>query len=157
MSVSILVILLLFFFLMIRLPPRPTRTDTLFPSTTLFRSDRAAVQRRRGVDHAGVVEARHDQVALARGAGVGGQFDELVVRFERRRSVLTLFAQPCKHRGLFIALALRGADAFEALHLAGVVLHRVFPAAHGAGVLDRDRSEEHTSETPVTNAHLVCR
>src|SRR3546814_5684286 len=28
-----------FFFLMIRLPPRSTRTDTLFPYTTLFRSD----------------------------------------------------------------------------------------------------------------------
>src|SRR3546814_2063561 len=33
-----------FFFLMIRRPPRSTRTDTLFPYTTLFRSDR----RRRG-------------------------------------------------------------------------------------------------------------
>src|SRR3546814_19146001 len=30
--------LLLFFFLMIRRPPRSTRTDLLFPSTTLFRS-----------------------------------------------------------------------------------------------------------------------
>src|SRR3546814_20015304 len=29
---------LLLFFLMIRLPPRSTRTDTLFPYTTLFRS-----------------------------------------------------------------------------------------------------------------------
>src|SRR3546814_3770775 len=29
----------MFFFLMIRRPPRSTRTDTLFPSTTLFRSD----------------------------------------------------------------------------------------------------------------------
>src|SRR3546814_1949273 len=29
---------LLVFFLMIRRPPRSTRTDTLFPSTTLFRS-----------------------------------------------------------------------------------------------------------------------
>src|SRR3546814_9794849 len=28
----------MFFFLMIRLPPRSTRTDTLFPYTTLFRS-----------------------------------------------------------------------------------------------------------------------
>src|SRR3546814_16377119 len=39
-------ILLLFFFLMIRRPPRATRTDTLFPYTTLFRSrspDRADV------------------------------------------------------------------------------------------------------------------
>src|SRR3546814_17548389 len=30
----------LFFFLMIRRPPRSTRTDTLFPYTTLFRSIR---------------------------------------------------------------------------------------------------------------------
>src|SRR3546814_2676356 len=30
----------LFFFLMIRRPPRSTRTDTLFPYTTLFRSVR---------------------------------------------------------------------------------------------------------------------
>src|SRR3546814_19502633 len=28
-----------FFFLMIRRPPRSTRTDTLFPYTTLFRSE----------------------------------------------------------------------------------------------------------------------
>src|SRR3546814_19405793 len=31
-----------FFFLMIRLPPRSTRTDTLFPYTTLFRSEAIA-------------------------------------------------------------------------------------------------------------------
>src|SRR3546814_6227502 len=31
------------FFLMIRRPPRSTRTDTLFPYTTLFRSDLQAV------------------------------------------------------------------------------------------------------------------
>src|SRR3546814_6677991 len=31
-------VLLCFFFLMIRRPPRSTRTDTLFPYTTLFRS-----------------------------------------------------------------------------------------------------------------------
>src|SRR3546814_13639979 len=32
-----------FFFLMIRRPPRSTRTDTLFPYTTLFRSGRRAI------------------------------------------------------------------------------------------------------------------
>src|SRR3546814_13231400 len=32
-------ILYAFFFLMIRRPPRSTRTDTLFPYTTLFRSN----------------------------------------------------------------------------------------------------------------------
>src|SRR3546814_20711308 len=31
-------VIFLFFFLMIRRPPRSTRTDTLFPYTTLFRS-----------------------------------------------------------------------------------------------------------------------
>src|SRR3546814_16874825 len=33
-----LYVLLCFFFFMIRRPPRSTRTDTLFPYTTLFRS-----------------------------------------------------------------------------------------------------------------------
>src|SRR3546814_7832000 len=38
--------MLCFFFLMIRRPPRSTRTDTLFPYTTLFRSVGADDQRR---------------------------------------------------------------------------------------------------------------
>src|SRR3546814_17102043 len=33
----------IFFFLMIRRPPRSTRTDTLFPYTTLFRSEHERV------------------------------------------------------------------------------------------------------------------
>src|SRR3546814_6705747 len=36
--VCLLVCICFFFFLMIRRPPRSTRTDTLFPYTTLFRS-----------------------------------------------------------------------------------------------------------------------
>src|SRR3546814_15508212 len=32
------------FFLMIRRPPRSTRTDTLFPDTTLFRSSRSKLR-----------------------------------------------------------------------------------------------------------------
>src|SRR3546814_20019944 len=35
---SVYLVSVLFFFLMIRRPPRSTRTDTLFPDTTLFRS-----------------------------------------------------------------------------------------------------------------------
>src|SRR3546814_4742083 len=38
MFLSLMVIFSFFFFLMIRRPPRSTRTDTLFPYTTLFRS-----------------------------------------------------------------------------------------------------------------------
>src|SRR3546814_17873588 len=42
-----------FFFLMLRRPPRSTRTDTLFPYTTLFRSPH---QLRRGRDHVAKIE-----------------------------------------------------------------------------------------------------
>src|SRR3546814_5260010 len=58
----------LFFFLMIRRPPRSTRTDTLFPYTTLFRShrhhqgrlERPDAQWRRHVDRH--VRHRRDQL-----------------------------------------------------------------------------------------------
>src|SRR3546814_12707285 len=51
----------LFFFLMIRRPPRSTRTDTLFPYTTLFRSPtrKASAQR----------ESSGDPVTSGRRAG----------------------------------------------------------------------------------------
>src|SRR3546814_3905213 len=38
-----------FFFLMIRRPPRSTRTDTLFPYTTLFRSEARRQEARREI------------------------------------------------------------------------------------------------------------
>src|SRR3546814_12840231 len=41
-GLSVVVIELFVFFLMIRRPPRSTRTDTLFPYTTLFRSPSAS-------------------------------------------------------------------------------------------------------------------
>src|SRR3546814_15791957 len=41
--------MLVFFFLMIRRPPRSTRTDTLFPYTTLFRSRRVEQPARIGL------------------------------------------------------------------------------------------------------------
>src|SRR3546814_18272367 len=37
--IFVLSLFIFFFFLMIRRPPRSTRTDTLFPYTTLFRSE----------------------------------------------------------------------------------------------------------------------
>src|SRR3546814_16672741 len=37
-SVVLYIFMIMFFFLMIQLPPRSTRTDTLLPYTTLFRS-----------------------------------------------------------------------------------------------------------------------
>src|SRR3546814_7938975 len=54
-----------FFFLMIRRPPRSTRTDTLFPYTTLFRSIRQAVRGKRDAvddaDRTGRADLRADR------------------------------------------------------------------------------------------------
>src|SRR3546814_15908248 len=53
--------LFVFFFLMIRRPPRSTRTDTLFPYTTLFRSDEFAIgahQRGPGIQRLADILAR---------------------------------------------------------------------------------------------------
>src|SRR3546814_1232401 len=50
------------FSLMIRRPPRSTRTDTLVPYTTLFRSlcrRHAGMRRRRGIRHARLAHAAH--------------------------------------------------------------------------------------------------
>src|SRR3546814_15356428 len=54
--------LLVFFFLMIRRPPRSTRTDTLFPYTTLFRSYTTFIDL-----EIGGIGAAMDAVATARG------------------------------------------------------------------------------------------
>src|SRR3546814_20546171 len=42
MYIMVNIMIYLFFVLMIRRPPRSTRTDTLFPYTTLFRSEERA-------------------------------------------------------------------------------------------------------------------
>src|SRR3546814_8522424 len=50
---------------MIRRPPRSTRTDTLFPYTTLFRSDRG-----------GGRHSRSPHCRCGRGADAGGRYQE---------------------------------------------------------------------------------
>src|SRR3546814_2425717 len=67
------------FFLMIRRPPRSTRTDTLFPYTTLFRSDEGGAGsdpsmmktrcRRDGDDW--IIDGRKAFITGAQGASVG--------------------------------------------------------------------------------------
>src|SRR3546814_3960398 len=56
------------FFLIIRRPPRSTRTDTLFPYTTLFRS---------------VLEAQHRRQRLVVDGGKAGGTARLVARLRR--------------------------------------------------------------------------
>src|SRR3546814_10547545 len=81
---------------MIRRPPRSTRTDTLFPYTTLFRSVRYVVDRR---DHPvpdadSFVDDLDDGRQAVGGAGGGGNqmmclgIVEMIVRSEEHTSEL---------------------------------------------------------------------
>src|SRR3546814_15350464 len=83
--------MLVFFFLMIRRPPRSTRTDTLFPYTTLFRSDRrggdgAGLRLARRAGEAGLRRRRAD--ALCRQPGGPGAAADRRYRRRRQRSLL---------------------------------------------------------------------
>src|SRR3546814_7136526 len=74
-------VFLFFFFLLIRRPPRSTRTDTLFPYTTLFRS--------RDEQVTGVVRESH-QLALHPARGLEGAIDRpqrAAVAVARQRQV----------------------------------------------------------------------
>src|SRR3546814_4818863 len=109
---------LLFFLLMIRRPPRSTRTDTLFPYTTLFRS------------HALVGELRRADVIGRGGAAAFEQLVEGRVELAQARDVgdvvgllVDLVEVDHEHRRL----------ALHAVHL----VERI-------AILER--SEEHTSE-----------
>src|SRR3546814_20641131 len=65
-------LLYVFFFLMIRRPPRSTRTDTLFPYTTLFRSMLAGHADKSGSDQYNVgLSQRRAEAAKAYLAGKG--------------------------------------------------------------------------------------
>src|SRR3546814_8246325 len=72
-----------FFFLMIRRPPRSTRTDTLFPYTTLFRS-RSSKPQRKG-SRRNEISRNDDCRARARrtGGGANRSRDRLVRLFAR--------------------------------------------------------------------------
>src|SRR3546814_11684518 len=67
------------FFLMIRRPPISTRTDTLFPYTTLFRSAAARAGVRRGV----AVAADDPDVLDGKAEGFRGDLRERRVRAAR--------------------------------------------------------------------------
>src|SRR3546814_3352944 len=119
----------MFFFLRIRRPPRSTRTDTLFPYTTLFRSKSAGFRGRRyGVRRAEPEPEDQRRAGLAPGAalrpGDGRSGAGMVLWVQYRRHGLSGFRQQS------------GPRAEEAGRRRGV-----------AGAARRgNRSEEHTSE-----------
>src|SRR3546814_6750131 len=105
---------------MMRRPPRSTRTDTLFPYTTLFRSDRQ----------------RHHVARAAVGQGVGhGQ--------HARAAVFELLLRRMREELQVVGL---GVDSDQAVADADFAAGLV--EQHGAGpdAADFARSEEHPSE-----------
>src|SRR3546814_8935359 len=103
---------------MIRRPPRSTRTDTLFPYTTLFRSGelrikgRAQRQNGTGSFHRASAIQRHGKTKYVSGAESPGG---------------------CRGRP-------------ECLHYQGTNLHPCFLSQDASGPCPGSRSEEHTSE-----------
>src|SRR3546814_18946923 len=75
-----------FFFLMIRRPPRATRTDTLVPYTTLFRSHRGLVEMAVAI---GLVDAPRfpDMADLEAAEDVGHQLEMILVRMAEDQMV----------------------------------------------------------------------
>src|SRR3546814_7078824 len=114
--------ILQFFFLMIRRPPRSTRTDTLFPYTTLFRSATSS-----GGSVAASCSAR---CRSGRGVVIGG-WDSPRQSLVRRGQV----GDDVVERDAV------GARREAERH--AMLQHRVRQSQY---VLDRGRSEEHTSE-----------
>src|SRR3546814_19841505 len=78
---------MLFFFLMIRRPPRSTRTDTLFPYTTLFRSGRRSARRAGGRP-----VALHPRIG--RQGAAGGRAEDGRREGRRREAALCARGQP---------------------------------------------------------------
>src|SRR3546814_1424628 len=76
------------FFLMIRRPPRSTRTDTLFPYTTLFRSLRYGVYHQRRTDSYHCAESDPWQITLHPGFHCSSNVLGLIQRSEEHTSEL---------------------------------------------------------------------
>src|SRR3546814_9370519 len=81
----------MFFFLILRRPPRSTRTYTLFPYTTLFRSVRG-----RGAvgDHPGLLVQAHRQARFPHGADPPSFRAIGLARIDRRHPLLDRLDRP---------------------------------------------------------------
>src|SRR3546814_1991933 len=122
------IMFLCFFFLMIRRPPRSTRTDTLFPYTTLFRS---AWGRRMRM-------ARNVFARLRPGRKAKGERSKSAIWYRGRQLIRTVLAR----RTLAVVTMPSAVGADE--KPAGTL----YKAPH-CGCCEDDlayRSEEHTSE-----------
>src|SRR3546814_10440631 len=136
------------FYLMIRRPPRSTRTDTLFPYTTLFRSYRLADV---AIDHsqdvgplpassiATIIKIFEDAGARARASSIHvnawfGDYDKATMATEMLAEDLAIDPREQSRRVLFIGDAPNDESLFRAYALSECV----------ANIKSHLRSEEHT-------------
>src|SRR3546814_3215145 len=140
---------------MIRRPPRSTRTDTLFPYTTLFRS--ALQGRSRGRERGDLrgrdVRAYGGLADLLEEAGlVGGAREELLellVRFPGARKLTLLLLQGCQlDLEQAVLLTRLGDGVLVRRDRLGLGTQGQEPAGAGDGD-ERERSEEQTTELPT--------
>src|SRR3546814_2464888 len=129
---------------MIRRPPRSTRTDTLFPYTTLFRSPEATVRDLEAVT-AWITRLR-DAVAEHREAALG--LDEIATSLGELARQLPLL--PGEIQSQFSGIPALVSSLETALRPTGTLESAIkdLVAANEQLVqqLQADRSEEHTSE-----------
>src|SRR3546814_2603783 len=111
---------------MIRRPPRSTRTDTLFPYTTLFRSGRI-----------NTTQAEVD-VFRAQGAHQATQHGQLFSRGKRTAYTADLFGTKLLAHGVETL-----DHSLQGVRPGGFAPLAVFALDHG---MRKARSEEHTSE-----------
>src|SRR3546814_13497927 len=137
---------------MIRRPPRSTRTDTLFPYTTLFRSvdDRAvvtalAVDQHEDMDARKAAKARGARQAVERRAAHGRRLEgrhelrQRVAQLHAAAELFTLFAADHVSRGRARNDGTRlDAGAGDA----DFGLGGRFPGAFGGGILREGRESE---------------
>src|SRR3546814_13161851 len=111
----------LIFFLMIRRPPRSTRTDTLFPYTTLFRS---------GADAHIEQDLRRQLILRGKvGGEIAGRDVERAVLFERGLRPGTPVAGEVEFGAFLAAFDDRQRDAVPVLF---EILERIFVEAEGS-------------------------
>src|SRR3546814_5322813 len=113
---------------MIRRPPRSTRTDTLFPYTTLFRSVVPPKQEREG----------HAIRALMSRRGV--EYDAVFIEYLLYPELMAYLRERYPRARILV----RGHNA-ELLHRLDTIRAR-WRLGGGRGWTERLRSEEHTSE-----------
>src|SRR3546814_9272192 len=133
---------------MIRRPPRSTRTDTLFPYTTLFRSD--LDRHRFAVD----AELAADSLAARDRLGArlaGGPFARWASSHCPRQSGAVLSGTRCEHA------CKNGRRAFPRARRRSVRSGGRMVCPRLAAPPPRREDRKSTRLNPVTNAHLVCR